>query len=161
MRESRKNEILWFLSLQSEGFTWAELIRHFPKETLGRHLKKLVEAHIVEKTVELKIEGRRGLRSRRYKILSNVRFYYFQPLTKDGKLGKKVNGKVDYIRHLPTKREITEETENLYKYRKGQLTMPDLYAFKSPPDFEEYKVWMKKNHPEYYEDLLRQNKGSG
>jgi predicted transcriptional regulator len=83
-RVSRFNEILWFLFRYGgkEGLTWRQMVGEhfsfdgqvlqkeccFPRQTLDRHLKKLVKDGAVEKVKEPREQHNRGRPSWRYRI---------------------------------------------------------------------------------------------
>lgn len=70
MRKSRRSEILFAVANRPEGYTWDELIFSFPRKTLDRHLKALIELGYVEKIVEPRCNCRRGRQSTRYRVPS-------------------------------------------------------------------------------------------
>jgi hypothetical protein len=87
MRQSREAELLEFLSLRREGFTWRELLgKHvwsvshvwtgeiekgqteWSRQTLDRLLKTLIQKGLVERILESRKEAERGRQCSRYRI---------------------------------------------------------------------------------------------
>lgn len=83
-RASKINDLVWFLSFDKHGFTWKQLlgkhkvsgtvmngkkvndVLNFPRKTLDRHLKTLIQKGLVEKAYLC--NGKKGRPTGKYKL---------------------------------------------------------------------------------------------
>jgi len=120
MRESRESEVLWVVSVSRKGLRWRDLIIHFPRKTLDRHLKALIEKGFVEKVPEPREKGQRGRQSTRYRVPAKywrswgclVVHYPVRRLGSRWFFGRKIkraySGK-EFVRLYPTEKEKFEK----------------------------------------------------
>lgn len=122
MRKLRENELLWFLSLCSEGMAIKEIVgeheilekaelqplikKHvvWPRATVFRHLKNLIADNKVIKQRDSRNEGCRGRRTLRYQVNPSRKFVLEWPL---GMSYQRYNTTV--LRQSPEQKQFSEE----------------------------------------------------
>lgn len=140
MRESRKLEILWFLSINPNGYTWSELVYCFPRKTLARHLKALVKERKVERILEARKKRQKGRQPTRYIIKPGV-WVMEAPAKFIGSVpffGRRIKpwGKKEHVRLFSEEKKKADD-------HKAYL------------DHVKRRDWLKKHHPYEFEKLLK------
>ncbi len=120
MRPSRENEIFQLIALGRDGLTWNELLQRFPKQTLARNLKTLMNKGLIERIREPE-KGRRGRPCTRYMIPGDVELCVSLPVRRLGSawfVGLKVVrlGK-ETVRLLPEEKGKYDELQTWLKKR--------------------------------------------
>ena len=139
MRRSRKQEIIDFLSFHPNGVTWADLVFHFPRKTIDRHLKALVEEGQVERVLEARKKGQKGRQSTRYKpvgmlVMKFVGKWRGRPPTYLGRDKKRYGTKI----------------VSLFSKEKKKADEDEAYL-----DHMKRRDRLRKNHPQGFEKLLK------
>jgi len=122
MRKLRENELLWFLSLCSEGMTIKEIVGEheisekaelqplirervvWPRATVFRHLKKLIADNKVIKKRDSRNEGCLGRPALKYQVNPSRKFVLEWPL---GMSYQRCNTTV--LRQSPEQKQLYEE----------------------------------------------------